>query len=301
MADGQGIDEAKLIAPPVYQDYVLEALADWRAQGLRTALLTLIGLEGGAPRPLGSQMAVAEDGRAVGAISGGCAEQALILDALAAMRRGQNHVELYGEGSRFKDIILPCGAAIHVGFDVTLDEASLNALIAARRARQDGLYVFEADGMRFEKRFRPQTRLLLFGASPVLPFLIQMARLSEGEVMAWSPDAMVRACTEALPLHSAQGWDGPPPDAHTAVVSLFHDHAFEPPILDAALRSEAFYIGALGSRATHARRLDALRVMGWDEASLTRIHAPVGLDIAAQTPPEIAVATLAQIIAHRPR
>jgi xanthine dehydrogenase accessory factor len=142
---------------------------------------------------------------------------------------------------------------------------------------------------------------LLFGASPVLPFLMQMARLSECEVMAWSPDATVRARTEALPLHSAQDWDGPSPDAHTAVVSLFHDHAFEPPILDAALRSEALYIGALGSRATHARRLAALRDMGWDEASLTRIHGPVGLDIAAQTPPEIAVATLAQIIAHRPR
>jgi xanthine dehydrogenase accessory factor len=91
------------------------------------------------------------------------------------------------------------------------------------------------------------------------------------------------------------------PDTRTAVVTLTHDPKLDDPALDRALKSEAFYIGALGSKRTHARRLDRLRELGHDDTSLARIHGPVGLDIAAVTAPEIALSVLAQLVQARRR
>ena len=91
------------------------------------------------------------------------------------------------------------------------------------------------------------------------------------------------------------------PDTRTAVVTLTHDPKLDDPALDRALKSEAFYIGALGSKRTHARRLGRLRELGHDDASLARIHGPVGLDIAAVTAPEIALSVLAQLVQARRR
>ncbi len=91
------------------------------------------------------------------------------------------------------------------------------------------------------------------------------------------------------------------PDTRTAIVTLTHDPKLDDPALDRALKSEAFYIGALGSRRTHARRLDRLRELGHDDASMARIRGPVGLDIAAVTAPEIALSILAQIVEVRRR
>src|SRR6185437_2686868 len=117
----------------------------WRHEGHRTALLTLIRVDGHSPRPAGSQMAVCEDGRSLGALTGGCAERALVQDALAAIGRGENHIELYGEGSRYKDIELPCGSGIHVHFDVTLSDATLDLLVDARKVRRPAWLAIDAE------------------------------------------------------------------------------------------------------------------------------------------------------------
>nr|WP_303657427.1 XdhC family protein [Asticcacaulis aquaticus] len=272
-------------------------MRDWRRDGLKTALLTLIGVDGSSPRPLGSQIAVAEDGRALGAITGGCAEQALVRDALDAMARGRNHVELYGEGSRFRDIVLPCGSGIHVAFDVTLDDRTLDDLIAARRVRQRAVYRIEA----YARVYPPQARLVVIGQGHIVPALAQLAQLNEMPVIIYSPDEATRQRSTPFgsihPLRSPRDCDYDLLDEATALVCLFHDHDYEAEILAAGLHSPAFYIGALGSRRTHVQRLEALRAQGFDAAALTRIHGPVGLDIGALTPPEIALSVMAEVVA----
>jgi xanthine dehydrogenase accessory factor len=291
------VSEVFDIAVPAYADYVLDDLWRWRNEGLKTALLTLVAIDGASPRPLGSQMAVAEDGRAVGAITGGCAEQALVRDALSAIARGRNHLERYGEGSRFRDIVLPCGSGITVSFDVTLSDAALAGVRTARQQRREAVYVWDGG---FERLYRPQPRVLIVGQGPIVPVLAQMAGLGEFATAVVSPDDTTRQRSRAeviRPLSAASGsaLTGLI-DAATAVISLFHDHDYESEILATALRSEVFYIGALGSRRTHARRIETFKALGFDAPQINRIRGPVGLDIGAKTPPEIAVSILADVI-----
>lgn len=288
------------LPPPAYADYVLDAKLRWRAQGLRTALLTVVAIDGSSPRPLGSQMAVAENGQSIGAISGGCAEPAIVRDALVAISLGLNHLERYGKGSRFKDISLPCGSGIDVYFDVTLADGHLESLVTAHAGRHSVSYVCEAPHGLFVKAYEPTRRLIIIGRGHIVPALAQVSKLSEFETIVYTPDRETRdlcsAFAEVNPLSASSDLNSHVLDASTALVSLFHEHDYEPDILDQALSSELFYIGALGSRQTHANRLDHLRGRGWRDGDLSRIHGPVGLDITAKSPPEIAVAIMAQVI-----
>lgn len=284
-----------LIDAPVYKDFVLEDLKSWRDEGLRTALLTLVKVEGRSPRPLGSQMAVAEDGRAVGAITGGCAERALALDAMAAIARGESHTELYGEGSRFRDIVLPCGSGLHVHFDVSLTDETLDGLLAARRERRVAELRYDLDAP-YVRTYVPQCRLAIVGQGPITIALAQMAALAEISVEIFTPDrAVLRAFAGRL-MTGPEDFDETMLDDWTALAMTFHDHSYEAEVLRKAVESGAFFIGALGSRLTHERRLETLTAMGVTSQQLARIHGPIGLDIGARTPPEIAVAVLAQVV-----
>lgn len=284
-----------LIDAPVYKDFVLEDLKSWRDEGLRTALLTLVKVEGRSPRPLGSQMAVAEDGRAVGAITGGCAERALALDAMAAIARGESYTELYGEGSRFRDIVLPCGSGLHVHFDVSLSDETLDKLLAARHERQVAELRYDLDAP-YVRTYVPQCRLAIVGQGPITIALAQMAALAEISVEIFTPDrAVLRAFAGRL-MTGPEDFDETMLDDWTALAMTFHDHSYEAEVLRKAVESGAFFIGALGSRPTHERRLETLTAMGVTSQQLARIHGPIGLDIGARTPPEIAVAVLAQVV-----
>lgn len=287
-------------AVPAYTDYVLDALQQWRQKGMRTALLTIVQIDGASPRPLGSQLAAAEDGAAIGAITGGCAEQTLVLDALAAIERGRDHFEIYGKGSRFKDIALPCGSGIGVHFDVTLSDMRLEQLIAARHRREASVYSCPSPKGLYKRTYEPQRRLVIFGHGHVVATLAQLGQAAEYETWVHSPVDWVRRDSapfaQVYPLRSTVDWDSSLLDPYTAFISLFHDHDYETDLLHAALSSPAFYIGALGSRPAHQRRLETLAGRGWPPEALRRIHGPVGLDIGAVTPPEIAISIISQVI-----
>jgi len=302
-----------VIPAPAYADYVLGDLRAWRREGRRTALLTLIRVDGQSPRPVGSQMAVCEDGRALGALTGGCAERALVLDAMAAMARGENHVELYGQGSRYKDIELPCGSGIHVLFDVTLSDEILDRLVEARQVRRPAWLVIddttlEASASRDAPAettggiilpYVPPCRLVLVGQGTVTLCAARLAAPLEMAVEVMTPDRDVQARLAGemavSGLASAADFRAVL-DPWTAVAVTFHDHSFEADILCAALDSPAFFIGALGSRRTHQTRLETLRRLGRTDAELMRIHGPIGLDLGARTPPEIALSIVAQVV-----
>jgi xanthine dehydrogenase accessory factor len=148
----------------------------------------------------------------------------------------------------------------------------------------------------------PPPRLTLIGAVHISQALAPMARIAGLDVTIIDPRTAF-ATPERFPETPviAEWPDEPlkaaPPDRYTAICLLTHDPKIDDPALEIALRSECFYIGALGSKKTHARRLDRMRARGFDEASLARIHAPIGLDIGAVSPAEIAVSIIAEIVA----
>lgn len=160
------------------------------------------------------------------------------------------------------------------------------------------------DATWFLHAFNPPLRLVIVGAVHIAQALVPLAvQLGYGVVVADPRRAF--ASDERFPGVSVstdwpdEAMDALRPDSRTAVVTLTHDPKLDDPALDRALRSSAFYVGALGSRKTHAARLARLRELGHDDAALARIRGPVGLDIAAVTAPEIALSVLAQIVAVR--
>ncbi|HVZ30073.1 MAG TPA: XdhC family protein [Asticcacaulis sp.] len=289
-----------VLPPVVYRDFVLDRLLDWRAAGRGTALLTLVDATGASPRPVGSQMAVNDAGESLGLITGGCAEGALIHDTLDAMAKGQSRTEIYGEGSRYMDIRLPCGSGLKVRIEIEPDEAALRAVLAARQARRlSKLEIDTGEGV-YVRHYRPECRLVVAGRGPIVGALTQLAPVVEMAAVVYSPDSVMPSDSDALtalPLRSPQDFDGADLDAFTALILLFHDHSFEPDILAKGLCSEAFYIGALGSRKAHAQRLETLSAMGFSPSDLARIDGPAGLPIGARTPPEIALSILARAVA----
>ena len=284
--------------PPVFSDFVLPALMRWRTAGHRTALLTLISTTGQSPRPVGSQLAVCDTGEACGLITGGCAEGALTLDALDAMRHDENRVELYGEGSRFKDITLPCGSGLKVFFDVRISEAEIARIITSHQVRKPASLVVAAPGEpEYIRPYLPACRLVVIGQGPIMEALAQLAPALEIELDIWSPDEALARRLNGRHLSSPDDFDIDL-DPYSAVATVFHDHSYEPQVLLKALQSDSFYIGALGSRKAHAVRLERLKNAGVADMDLKRIHGPIGLDIAAGSPPEIALSIMAQVVEH---
>ncbi len=301
--------------PAIYVRSVLPSLREWRAQGLRTALVTLYASDGSAPRPIGSQMAIAENGKAVGNITGGCAEAAIVAEAQTRIAKGACGSVRYGAGSPYMDIRLPCGSGIDVYFDVSFNDAALNTLLEAQASRTPAtLWLNPADlksnvSLTQEalptpwraRPFLPAPRLVLAGKGPMVPILAQLARAADFEVIAFSsePETLEATAPHALRaeyLASPVSFKYDEFDPWTAFVSLFHEHEWEPPILVQALRSRCFYIGALGSQRTHEARLVQLHEIGLTDVEIKRLHAPVGLKLGGKNPPEIALAILAQIV-----
>ena len=180
-----------------------------------------------------------------------------------------------------------------------LDEAARAALAAER----SGTHV--VDGVSwFLHAHNPPARIVIVGAVHIAQALVPLAvQLAYGVVVA-DPRRSFASAERFPGVEVSTDWpdeamDALRPDSRTAVVTLTHDPKLDDPALDRALRSEAFYIGALGSRRTHAARLERLRALGHDDAALARIHGPVGLNVGAVSAPEIALSILAQIVAVR--
>ena len=301
---------------------VIVPLHNWQAEGKRTALVTLFGVEGGAPREAGAQMAVAEDGSYAGYMSGGCLEQAVVLEAQAVIRSGQNMVVRYGKGSPYFDVKLPCGSGLDLYFDKNIQPACV-ANIMARRARREPcvLETVLATGVsKVEKcddsgdaarslvrngalhRVYPSpVRLVLLGNGPGLVGLAVLAAATGIELRISTSDDATRAELEASGLTqslvSASESDSLTLlDAATAAVLFFHAHDQEPDLLGALLQSKSFYIGAIGNHAVHRDRLAVLAAKGFALSDLERIRAPVGSIPGAKSKATLAIGVLAELM-----
>ncbi|MEQ1781816.1 MAG: XdhC family protein [Hyphomonadaceae bacterium] len=286
------------------------------AAGRPAALITIVGLDGPFSRPLGAQLAVAGDKRFAGSISGGCLEQALTEEAQIAMREGDNRVLRYGRGSPYLDVRLPCGGGIDLHVDASPDRKLLQNAIALGRARKSfamgfnvaaprsTLRLIESDsGVRpdeFVRRYSPQLRILLAGRGWEIVAMSQMAQTANVELVVASQEpATLEFCkpyaNQLVRLTTPAVAPELPFDDYTAVACLFHEHEWEAPLLLEALRSPAFYVGALGSRQTHQRRVEALRELGAGGGDIARLKGPIGL-FASQDPRSLAVSALAEIV-----
>ena len=303
------------------EDDVLPVLRVWRRQGLKTALVTLIGVEGGAPRQAGAQMAVAEDGRYAGYLSGGCLEQAVALEAKAVIEAGVNRKVRYGKGSPYFDIRLPCGSGLDLYFDQALSDDALDAVLDHRKRRRpvalttrmaDGtssvalqhgpLPLSAMDGDVFKRIYPAAIRLALIGNGPAISGIAALAKVAGFEPVVWTTDETTRVQLQATGIDTTSGeMDladvASSLDEASAAVVVFHDHDAEPAILQKLLATPAFYIGVLGNRAVHRARCDALSRMGIDAAQIARLHAPVGSIPNAKSKTTFAFGVLTELLA----
>lgn len=305
------------------QQVLHDALA-WAAQQQPLWLVSVARTWGTAPRPVGSWAVLAGDGRISGSVSGGCIED----DLVARMRAGELDRPLpfalrYGvtadEAHRFG---LPCGGTLELVVEpnpplpmlrdlqqrLQAGERLLRSVnlatgeIRCRTATPDD--VAGLDGEQFCAVLGPRWRLLIVGAGQIARYLAPMATAIGFDVSVCDPrfeaeaawDSALAPMVREMPDDFLLGWR---PDPHSAVVAVSHDPKIDDMVLLEALKSPAFFIGAIGSQANQAKRRERLAGFELSGAEIARLRGPVGLDIGSKTPPEIAVSIAAELVAVR--
>ena len=296
-------------------DSVLRAARAWAGEPL--ALATVVSTWGSAPRPRGSHMIVHADGRFEGSVSGGCVETDILATAADVIAGAPAVVKRYGVADAAAwEVGLPCGGEIAVlvqpvsaeGFDPELFDRIAEARDAGRPlAVATDLATGHASlrpietGEAFVNVYDPPRRLLIVGAVQIAQALAALARTLGIAVTVVDPRARFLTQERFPDAILDDRWPDEAiaalrPDPATAVVTLSHDTKIDDPALIAALQSGAAYVGALGSRKSHAARRERLAAAGLSEAQIARIDAPVGLDIGAIGPAEIALSVAAAMV-----
>ena len=301
---------------------VLKKADEWLRGGHRAVLGTIVRTWGSAPRPVGSLVVIRDDGLVAGSVSGGCIEDDLVdrvrSKALAADKPQR---VTYGvtaeEAFRFG---LPCGGTIELILEPLGPQSAVAELLARVAAGQQTVRTLDmrsgavtlADGsgtdlllfddQRLVTAHGPRWRLLVIGAGQLTHYVATMALALDYQVTICDPreeyaDGWLVPGTELLRSMPDDTVVDLQPDNHTAVLALTHDPKLDDLALMEALKSPAFYVGAIGSQRNQAKRKERLKEFGVDEAQLARLHGPVGLKNGARTPPEIAVSILAEMTA----
>lgn len=310
-------------------DDIPEQALDWHLAGRGAALATVVETWGSAPRRVGSQLAVSGTGEMAGSVSGGCVEGAVVTEALEALEDGAPRMLEFGvsDGDAFA-VGLACGGTIRVLVQPVGEAFApdlLQELVTARADRVAAAVISDPEGrvaevtqQGYPERFRldrsgfeedgrfvavhnPPLRLAVVGAVHIAQTLVPMARATGFDPVVIDPRDSFASPDRFPDTRILSDWPDEAVaeiglDARTALVLLTHDPKLDDPALEAALAGTCFYIGALGSSRTHAKRLDRMREKGFDEGALARIHGPVGLDIGAANPAEIAVSILAEMV-----
>lgn len=304
-------------------DYiVLKTALTWLREGRRIAIATVVQTWGSSPRPVGSWLAIRDDGQVVGSVSGGCVEDDLIRRVQTEILvRNLPEMVVYGvsreEAARFG---LPCGGTLRLLVEPRPEQAILESILDAIEGHQlilrevnlqtgksvlhpctktDG---FSLTDSSMQTSYGPRWRMFVIGAGQLSLYVANFAVASDFDVIVIDPR---EEYAEGLDLEGVQFIKGMPDDvmqelgidSHTAIVALTHDPKIDDLALIDALQSEAFYIGALGSLTNTLKRKERLREFNVTTEQLERLHGPVGLGIGALTPPEIAVSVMAEIIA----
>ena len=301
---------------------VLENALAWRRAGRRAWLVTVAQTFGASPRPPGSLLAMRDDGILVGSVSGGCIEDDLVARREEFAGRVPRFVSYGVTSDEARRFGLPCGGKLEVIVEAEAAIADLEALMAhvgsgrviGRRVDlATGAWSFapaqptgecERTDARFTSVHGPRWRMLIIGASEIAHYLAEMATTVDYRVFVCDPREEYRL---AWRVPGATFVEGMPddavaairPDGHTVVLAVSHDPKLDDLALLEALKSEAFYVGAVGSKQTSVERRRRLAGFDLSAREIARLRGPVGLAIGSRTPPEIAVAILADLIATR--
>jgi xanthine dehydrogenase accessory factor len=305
-------------------DEPLQQAARWREAGRRVALATVVATRRSAPRPVGSKLVVSEQGELAGSVSGGCVESDVVLAAQEVLGGGESRLVTYGiTDDMALGIGLPCGGEIDVFVEELRDEERPEVTLtvvsgegtgerlhdpeleqaARRRGRSHAFPV--AERTVFADVQAPPPRLFVYGAVDTAEALCRAAKLLGWRTVvadaraSFATPERIPSADELLVLWPDEALAEVQPDVDTAVLVLTHDDKFDLPLVEAALRSDAFYVGWLGSRRNQERRRALLLEQGVDEEDLDRIAGPSGLDIGADSPAETALSMLAEILAVR--
>ncbi|MBU3606781.1 XdhC family protein [Polynucleobacter sp. MWH-Creno-3A4] len=301
---------------------VLQSAVSWLKSGHPVAIATIVQTWGSAPRPVGSWLAIREDGQVAGSVSGGCVEDDLIRRVQSEiLNRDVPQMVVYGvsqqEAARFG---LPCGGTLRLLVEPKPELAVLEKLLEQISAHQitrrtvnlsTGKSTLES-GSRHDEficteneittSYGPRWRMVIIGAGQLSQYTADFALASDFDVVVIDPR---EEYAEGLNRSDVTFIKGMPDDvlleigvdSHTAIVALTHDPKLDDMALLEALRSPAFYVGALGSRKNTQKRKERLLEFDLSPEQLDRLYGPVGLYIGALTPPEIAVSILAEVIA----
>ncbi len=302
---------------------VLERSLEWVRGGHRVSLVTVIETWGSAPRPPGALLALRDDGLVVGSVSGGCVEDDMIDRVRKGGQADKPSLVTYGvsrdEAARFG---LPCGGTLQLveepvaqvdWIEELLARTLAHELVARELDLETGKVTLSpasrGDPLVFDKRilrtvFGPRYRLLIIGAGQLSRVLAQMAQVVDFQVFVCDPreeyfttlDLPGVAYLPGMPDDNVLAFK---PDAHTAIVALTHDPKLDDLALLEALKSPAFYVGALGSRGNNAKRRERLAMFDLSAQEISRLHGPIGLHIGSRTPAEIAVSILAEVVSVR--
>ncbi len=310
-------------------DYqVLKSTINWLQQGKRVALVTVVRNWGSAPRPLGSLFAISDAGDFTGSVSGGCIEDDL-LQRFATAFPDKIEVVRYGiSAEQMLRFGLPCGGTLELVVEPLTDASTLTPLLAAvtehrlvqrhlnlktaevkiTAAQADFVLHFNHDEQVSEliQVFGPHWRLLIIGAGQVSEYLAQMAPALDFSVYLNDPREEQRRnwqgdeveWLEGMPDDAVMAFE---PDQRTVIVALSHDPKVDDMALMEALKTDAFYVGAIGSIASTEARKTRLLMLDVTRAQVDRLHAPIGLPIFSRSPAEIAVSVLAELVALRNR
>ncbi len=310
-------------------DQIPEIALKWHQDGTGAVLATVVQTWGSAPRRVGSQLVISGKGDIQGSVSGGCVEGAVIMEAMDVLESGAGKMLEFGVSDEDAFAVgLACGGTIRVWIEpvgAALPESLLADLVAARAAREPVAYVintdtgdrrldrsghesrfamdrsgFEDDEATFVGIHNPPLRMVIVGAVHIAQALVKMARITGYDPYIIDPREAFASEARFPGETILTDWpdeavDEIGLDTRTALVLLTHDPKLDDPALERALTSKCFYIGALGSTRTHAKRVERLGKAGYTDDQIARIHGPVGLDIGAAGPSEIAVSIMAQI------
>jgi xanthine dehydrogenase accessory factor len=301
---------------------VLERARAWRQAGHRVWLLTVAQTFGASPRPPGSLAAMRDDGILVGSVSGGCIEDDLVARRDEYAGRAPQFAAYGVSAEEARRFGLPCGGELEVIIEPEVSVAQLDALLAeisggrvvARRVDlSSGEWTLAPAGAadecvrtatQFKSVHGPRWRMLIIGGSEIAHYLAEVASTVDYQVFVCDPREEYKAAWRAK---GATWIDGMPddaviafrPDGHSVILTVSHDPKLDDMALLEALKSEAFYVGAVGSAKTSAERRRRLADFDLTPQQVSRLRGPVGLAIGSRTPPEIALSILGDLIASR--
>jgi xanthine dehydrogenase accessory factor len=304
-------------------DFMPNVALEYLAQGKQVALATVVSTWGSAPRAVGSQLAISSDGEFEGSVSGGCVEGAVIVEAIDAMSDGQCKLLEYGVADEDAFAVgLACGGDIKILVEPVdigqgLASSDLKQIVSSFGARQtigysvdltdfsrsDLINTYVRSGIKdntFSLIYNPSPRMVIIGAVHITKTLSSIAKMAGYDVYIVDPRESFASADRFPDDTFLEGWSdealkGLGIDANTAIVTLSHDPKIDTPALEIALKSEAFYIGSLGSKKTHGKRIAQLEGLGFSSEEIGLIHSPIGLNIGSKTPPEIAISIMAEI------